>query len=167
MIETAERHDFDQEVRERLKSLPAPRPARGYTQILLAYDGSPGSRAALERVAAVASANASVTVITVIPFESVGSSPDPIKPAMRDWQWNALTEAIALLKQRGISAFIEAAAGNPAAVIVEVARTLDADLVVLGRGHDKWWHPSLTRRSVRRTLLRTVGSDTLIVTPSH
>jgi nucleotide-binding universal stress UspA family protein len=106
-----------------------------------------------------------VTVITVIPFESIGASPDPIKPELRDWQWHSLTEAAALLEQRGIRAFIEAAAGNPAPVIGEVARTLDADLVILGRGHDKWWHASLKRRSVRRGLLRTLACDALVVSP--
>src|SRR5262249_49667333 len=96
--------------------------------------------------------------------EAVGASPDPIKPELRDWQWNALTEATALLAQRGIRAFIEAAAGNPAPVIDEVARTLSADLVVLGRGHNRWWSPPLQRRSIRRALLRALGCDALVVT---
>jgi nucleotide-binding universal stress UspA family protein len=157
------RHDFDQEVRRLVASLPAPSPAHGYQQILLAYDGSSGAKAALDRVAAIVSPDTIVTVITVIPFESIGASPDPIKAELRDWQWNSLTEATALLKQRGIRTFIEAAAGNPAPVILEVARTLNANLVVLGRGEDKWWHPSMKRRSVRRALIRTIECDALLV----
>jgi nucleotide-binding universal stress UspA family protein len=159
----AARRDFHNEVRERLKRLPAARPAPEYRQILLAYDGSPGARAALERVAAVASNNTIVTVITVISFEAVGASPDPIKPELREWQWNSLIEATALLEQRGIRTFIEAAAGNPGHVIIEVARTLGADLVVLGRGPIRGWHPSIKRRSIPRDLPRSLDCDTLVV----
>lgn len=165
LIAARERHDFERDVRRLVASLPTPsRPhTHGYGQILLAYDGSPGARAALERVAAVATPDTVVTVITVIPFEWVGSCPDPIKPEQRDWQWDSLTEAIALLEQRGVRGFIEAAAGNPAPVILEVARTLNADLVVLGRGHNRWWHASIKRRSVRQHLLRELECDTLVV----
>jgi nucleotide-binding universal stress UspA family protein len=154
---------FDQAVRRLAELLPRPNPAHGYRQILLAYDGSDGAKAALERVAAVATNESTVTVISVIPFESVGASPDPIKPELRDWQWNVLTEATALLAQRGIRAFIEAAAGNPALVIEEVARTLSADLVVLGRGHNRWWTPTLRGRSIRRAVLRMLACDALVV----
>ena len=154
---------FEQEVERLAELLPRPNPVHGYRQILLAYDGSDGAKAALDRVAAVATSESTVTVITVIPFESVGASTDPIKPELRDWQFNALTEATALLAQRGIRAFIEAAAGNPTLVIEEVARTLDADLVVLGRGHNRWWSPTLKRRSIRRALLRALACDAFVV----
>jgi hypothetical protein len=78
MIATTPRNDFDQEVRRLVESLPKPNPVHGYRQILLAYDGSPGARSALDRVAAVASSETTVTVITVIPFEAIGppSGPD-------------------------------------------------------------------------------------------
>src|ERR1700688_4105624 len=96
-----ERYEFDDEVERLVAQLPPPAPARAYRQILLAYDGSPGARTALERVAAVATSETTVTVITVIPFESIGASPDPLKPELREWQWQSLTEAAALLEQRG------------------------------------------------------------------
>jgi nucleotide-binding universal stress UspA family protein len=145
------------------------RPSRssGYRQVLLAYDGSPGARAALERVAAIVSPQTVVTVINVIPFESIGSSTDPIKSEQRDWRRSTLVEAVALFEQRGIRPFIEAAAGNPAPVILEVARTLGADLVALGRGREGRWHPSLKRRSVRRSLLPKLGCDALVVAPDN
>jgi nucleotide-binding universal stress UspA family protein len=163
MITAVPPNAFEQEVQRLVELLPRPNPVHGYRQILLAYDGSDGAKAALDRVAAVATSESIVTVITVIPFESVGASPDPIKPELRDWQWQALTEATALLARRGVRAFIEAAAGNPAPVIEEVARTLDADLVVLGSGHNRWWATTLKRRSIRQTLLRTLGCDALVV----
>jgi Universal stress protein family len=102
-----ERDEFDDEVERLLTQLPPLAPSHAYRQILLAYDGSPAARAALERVAAVTTSETTVTVITVIPFESIGASPDPIKPELRDWQWHSLTEAAALLEQRGIKAFID------------------------------------------------------------
>jgi nucleotide-binding universal stress UspA family protein len=163
MITAAPPDAFEQEVERLVEHLPRPDPIHGYRQILLAYDGSDGAKAALDRVAAVATSDSCVTVISVIPFESIGASPDPIKPKLRDWQWCALTEATALLAQRGIRPFIEAAAGDPAAVIEEVARTLSADLVVLGRGHNRWWSPTLRRRSIRRALLRALACDALVV----
>lgn len=163
LIAEAERHDFYQDVRSLVESLPTPNRPQPYRQILLAYDGSPGAKAALERIAVVASPETVVTVITVIPFESVGASPDPIKPELRDWQWSALIEATALLEKRSIRAFVEAAAGNPALVILETARTLNADLVVLGRGRHKGWRPSIKRRSVRQTVIRHLEGDALVV----
>src|SRR5262249_2481087 len=129
MITAAPPDAFAQEVQRLVEVLPRPNPIHGYRQILLAYDGSEGAKAALARGAAAATSETTVPVIPVIPCEAAGASPDPIKPELRDWQWNALTEATALLAQRGIRAFIEAAAGNPAPVIDEVARTLSADLV--------------------------------------
>jgi len=81
LTEHEERHEFDNEVERLLTQLPPPAPFHPYRQILLADDGSSGARAALERVAAITTSETTVTVITVIPFESVGASPDPIKPS--------------------------------------------------------------------------------------
>src|SRR5581483_6349731 len=163
MITAALPDAFEHEVQRLVELLPRPNTVHGYRQILLAYDGSDGAKAALDRVAAVATSQSTVTVIAVIPFESVGASTDPIKPELRDWQWNALTEATALLARRGIRAFIEAAAGNPTLVIEEVARTLNAALVVLGRGNNRWGSPTRKRRSSRRALLRSPACDALLV----
>jgi nucleotide-binding universal stress UspA family protein len=159
----AQETSFQAEVNRLVKTLPRTSSPKSYGQIVLAYDGSPGARAALDRVATVAAPDSQVTVVTVIPFESVGSQLDPIKPELRDWQWRTLTEAAALLARRGIKAFIEAAAGNPAPVILETARALDADLVVCGRGRDRWWHPTVKGRSIRRHLVRSLTCDALVV----
>jgi nucleotide-binding universal stress UspA family protein len=140
------------------------RHARGhYRQILLAYDGSADARAALERVAAVAAADSDVTVLTVIPYEAIGAKLDPIESSDRAWQWQCLVEATARLREHGIEPFIEAAAGNPAPVISDTARSLKADLVILGNGHGGRWHPSVRRNPVRRAVQRSVQCDTLVV----
>lgn len=162
MIVDSDHHRFAAEVRRLTITLPRESPP-GYRQVVLAYDGSPGARAALERAAAVVDADATLTVIAVIPFESVGASPDPISAEKRAWQWHRLTEATALLERRGISAFVEAAAGNPASVIVEVARALEADLIVLGRETHRRGRLPLKSKSVRRSVAQRADCDVLIV----
>jgi nucleotide-binding universal stress UspA family protein len=158
--ETAE---FERQVERAAAALSrAPSPRR-YRQILLGYNRSEDSIAALERVAAVAAHDSEVTVITVIPFEAISASPDPINAADREWQWNCLVDATARLRNLGIDPYLEAAAGNPSAVIAETAESLDADLVILGNGHDRHWRPTLGRKSLRRRLQCRLRCDMLIV----
>lgn len=155
---------FEQEVARTTASLKDRGGDRGsYTQILVAFDGSADARAALERVAAVVSAEAAVTVVTVIPYEAVGAKLDPIASSDRDWQWQCLVEATAYLREHGIAPFIEAAAGNPAPVICETARSLKADLVILGYGHGGRWRPSVRKNPVRPAVEKSVKCDTLVV----
>jgi hypothetical protein len=57
------------------------------------------------------------------------------------WQQRCLAEALALLRRDGHDAFVEAAVGDPAAVIAETAHALERDLVAIGyvrraTGHD-------------------------------
>jgi nucleotide-binding universal stress UspA family protein len=158
-----ELQEFEQEVTRATASLHHRDARASYTKILLAYDGSADARAALERVASVASEGSQVTVVTVIPYEAVGSKLDPIDPTDRDWQWNCLIEATAHLRAEGMESFIEAAAGNPAPVICETARSLETDLVVLGNGHGGRWRPSLRQNPVRRAVQRNLTCDTLVV----
>jgi nucleotide-binding universal stress UspA family protein len=160
---TSELDDFEREVARAAASVSHNDSRGRYAQILLAYDGSADARAALERVAAVASDDSHVTVVSVIPYEAVGSKLDPIKPSDRNWQWQCLVEATAYLREYGIEPFIEAAAGNPAPVICETARSLNADLVILGNGHGGRWRPSVKRKPVRRAVQRNVACDTLVV----
>jgi nucleotide-binding universal stress UspA family protein len=158
-----ELQEFEQEVTRATASLQHPYARAPYTKILLAYDGSADAHAALERVASVASEGSEITIVTVIPYEAVGSKLDPIDPTDRDWQWKCLIEATAYLRAEGIESFIEAAAGNPAPVICETARSLEADLVVLGNGHGGRWRPSLRQNPVRRAVQRNLTCDTLVV----
>jgi nucleotide-binding universal stress UspA family protein len=159
--------DFEQQVERAAAALPrAPSPRR-YRQILLGYNQSGDSIAALERVAAVAAHDSEVTVITVIPFEAISASPDPINAADREWQWNCLVDATARLRSLGIDPYLEAAAGNPSAVIAETADSLEADLVILGNGRPRRWRATLRRKSVRAGLQRRLRCDMLIVHASN
>jgi nucleotide-binding universal stress UspA family protein len=159
----AELWEFNRAVEHAAAARREPVRRRTYREVLLAYDGTPDARAALERVATVASPGTHVTVIAVIPYEAVGSRLDPIKPEQREWQWNCLVEATAYLRAVGIDPFIEAAAGNPATVIRETAQSLEADLVVLGGGRPRGWRPSIKQHRVRPTLQRQLTCDTLVV----
>jgi nucleotide-binding universal stress UspA family protein len=155
--------EFERQVARAAGTLRGAPSLRRYQQILLAYNGSEDSLAALERVPAVAAPDSDITVVTVIPFEAISASTDPIKASDREWQWNCLVDATARLRRHGIDPYIEAAAGNPAAVIAETAESLEAELVVLGNGHNRRWQPTLKRQSIRRTLQRRLHCDTLIV----
>ena len=162
--ETAE---FERQVLDAASTLPRTPSSRPYRQILVAYDHSENSIAALEHVAAVAAHDSEVTVITVIPFEAISASPDPINSADREWQWNCLVDATARLRNLGIDPYLEVAAGNPSAVIAETADSLEADLVILGNGQGGRWRPTLRRKSVRAGLERRLRCDVLIVRASN
>ena len=162
-MKDAELQEFEQEVARAAAALSHRDAGNHYTQILIAYDGSADARAALERVAAIATDDSEVTVITVIPYEAIGSKLDPIDPDDRDWQWQCLVEATAYLRHTGIEPYIEAAAGSPAAVICETARSLDVDLVILGSGHGGRWRPSIRKNPVRGSVEKHLECDTLVV----
>lgn len=158
-----ELRDFEHQVARAAAGMDRQESRAHYTQILVAYDGSADAHAALERVAAVAAEDTEVTVVTVIPYEAVGSQLDPIKESDRKWQWQCLVEATAYLRGRGIDPYIEAAAGTPAPVICETARSLEADLVILGNGHGGRWRPSIRRNPVRASVQKHLDCDTLVV----
>jgi nucleotide-binding universal stress UspA family protein len=158
----AETAEFERQVEHAAAAL-RPSPPHRYRRILVAYNGSDHARAALDRAAAIAAPDSEITVITVIPFEAIGASPDPIKPSDREWQWNCLVDATARLRRYGIDPYIEAAAGNPPVVIAETATAIGAELVVLGNGHGRRWQPTLKRKPVRASLQRQLSCDTLVV----
>jgi nucleotide-binding universal stress UspA family protein len=143
--------------------MPSPRQPHGYRQIVIAYDGSQGARAAAERVAAIVTSETVVTVITVIPSEPIEAKPDSVDTDQSEWQWNSLAEATALLRSHGIRPFIEAVAGDVAHTIRETAHALNADLVVLGRDQSEWQHPSVERPTVWGQVLQQLECDTLVV----
>jgi nucleotide-binding universal stress UspA family protein len=157
-----ELREFNQAVARAAARLPRQPQRRIYRQVLVAYNGTDYARDALACVPAVVSDETDVTVITVIAYEAVGSSLDPIKEELRQWQWNCSVEATAYLRSFGIDPYVEAAVGTPAAVIRETALSLEADLVILGNGRRRGWHPSIKRQRVRPSLQRQLGCDILI-----
>lgn len=102
-------------------------------RIVLAYDGSDGSKRALDVVIALARADDEVIVVGVaegIPlFGYAGTLPSPEQEETRDRQ---LAEAESALVARGTPASVVPRSGDPATAILEVAAKESADLIVMG-----------------------------------
>ena len=130
--------------------------------VLIAYDGSEPSRRALDRVRSFMP-NASVAVVNVA--APVYRNPALSKFAADDEeerQQAALTEAKALLAERGIEARSTAPVGDAAEEIVRVAGESGADLVVLGaRGLNPL--ERLVLGSVSTKVLHQAPCDVLVV----
>ncbi len=117
-------------------------------RILVAYDGSDGGRRALDR--AVSEARESEGRVTVLSVEEVPL--DPSVPRnfgtlddIADWEGASLPappdvvghlqEASDRLGAAGLEAELTWAVGEPGQVIVETARRIGADAIVLGEQH--------------------------------
>ena len=105
-------------------------------KIVVGYDDSESARRALDRAADLAGYGSTLTVVCV---------------AMNGERFQAgpLDNAREQLVRRNVTATYLQPVGEPAAELVETARTLDADLVVVGR----------RSRSLRRLVLGSVSAD--------
>lgn len=125
--------------RPRPLSATAPRRAGGATgpwrHILLACDGSAGTIAAGRRAIELAVRDgAAMTIVLVRPVDATGVASCVPPPA---GGVGALPEAIehvlAAAARAGIPAHGEVRLGQSGAAILEVAREVDADLIIIGR----------------------------------
>ena len=105
---------------------------KGFT-IVLGYDGSDSARRGVQRVRQVAVERPTVVVVAVAPevrsaglgTELVGRAVDPDL---------LLAEASELLAARGDAAIVERSAiGDPAVTLIDIAREVAADLIIVGR----------------------------------
>lgn len=115
---------------------PTRKPADTIGRIVLGFDGSDHARRAAARAALVAlDEQSAVVVVNAVAAPPIGDlSPSA---AELESQRRLLAEAQALLEDRGVEVKSVERTGEPARVIVEVAREIDADLVVVGtRGHN-------------------------------
>ena len=130
--------------------------ARESFTIVLGYDGSESARRGVERVGQLAVERPTVVVVAVAPevrsaglgTELVGRAPDTDL---------LLAEAAGLLAARGDAAIQgRSAIGDPAVVLIDVAREVAADLIIVGRrGRD----------FVARTLLGPVAERIVQLAP--
>ncbi len=118
-----------------------------FDRILLAYDGSPGARRALDAVVALAYGRAAPPDVVVVAVEAhlphygatiaeVEEEREVEEKAAQRW----LTEASAALAARGLPARIQIRAGHPAQEIVRAAAEHQATIIVIGgSGHSGVW----------------------------
>lgn len=138
-----------------MRASPARRPGAReprmhYRRILVAFDGSPQSRLALDECARIVpGSGAEVNVAAVVHDPSVyllGGEFVPAVPLDRDRERMEadLKEACARLAAQGIAAREHLLVGEPVDVIARLVDELKADLLILGHSRSKkfalrWW----------------------------
>lgn len=142
-----------------------------YRCILLCYDGSPDGREALREGAEIAARfHAETHLLAISPVfsgnEEIPASPSALDDNRRDYR-RILDEGVAELRAAGIVASSHCSDGRPIEVIPSFARTLHADLIVLGHRHQsalaRWWHGSVGSSLVHHapcSILVAVARDT-------
>jgi len=139
-----------------------------YRNVLVAYDGSDGARAALDR--AVDVAQSGDTALTLV--ESTAKASAPVLPEIPPADADAAARARLSLKRAIETLDPELAAapwvvgGPPARAILAVADEIDADLIVTGsRGRGQV--ASALLGSVATELVQNATCDVLVVHPTE
>ena len=99
--------------------------------VLLAYDGSDESEEALSlAIELVRCLQADMHIVTVVDVTRALSSEDV--EAGRRYAWQRLRDAEVLTARSGLTVRLDVVKGEPAVQILERARELTADIIVLG-----------------------------------
>ena len=137
--------------------------------IVVGYDETPGSQRALERASTLAKAlGARLVVTSVAPLMvSIGRSGGPTDPTDTPaMHVKELAAAREYLEGQGIEADYQAAVGEPADAIVQLAAERGAEMIVVGAGE-----PNLIRRLTGQSVTESVSHhahcDVLIVHTPH
>jgi nucleotide-binding universal stress UspA family protein len=143
-------------------------------RILVGYDGSDGGRRALDRAIAEArKSHARITVLSVVnmpldldvprnfgTLDDIGPHEgDPLSPPPD--VVGHLTEARDHLAAAGVTADLTWAAGEPGHAIVDTARRIRADVIVLGEHHHGFLG-SLFGADVDEEVKREAGCDVVL-----
>jgi nucleotide-binding universal stress UspA family protein len=126
--------------------------------LIVAYDGSAEARRALDHAAALAGPGGEVTVINVVPAQTVSARLEPLDETKRARQRAQLEEARALLDRKGLRVRSVAAAGDPFYEISALARDRGHAVVIVGRRRHL-----LPGRSLTSRLVRSAPCDVLVV----
>ena len=125
-----------------------------YRKILLAYDGSHEGRRALLETADLASflqAEAHLLAVATMPpslFLTEGFVPEELLEEEKKRSQGVLDEGIRNLRDRGYNATGHLAVGEPVEEICRLAKSIGADLVVVGHNQKtsfaaRWWKGSV------------------------
>ena len=132
--------------------------------IVVGYDESEPAERALSRAADLAAAFGAELIVTSVAPVLVGSremgAVDPADPPQQHQQ--DLDRARTTLEGRGIQARYELTVGDPASAIVELADSLEADLIVVGTRQPNLIS-SILGSSVSGGVKRKAHTDVLIV----
>jgi nucleotide-binding universal stress UspA family protein len=137
--------------------------------IVVGYDETPGSQRALERAATLARAlGARLVVTSVTPLMvSIGRSAGPIDPTdTPEMHAKELAAAREYLEAQGIEADYQAAVGEPAEAIVQLAEERHAEMIVVGTREPNLIQ-RLTGQSVSESVSHQAHCDVLIVHGPH
>ena len=129
--------------------------------MIVAYDGSEPARRALGHAAELVGRGGTLTVINVVSVQRVSSRLETVSEHERTTQDHLLLEAATLLEGRGVNANAVHAAGDPATEILSAARSIGADVIVVGRRRRTV--PHLVHGSLDNTLARRATCDVLVV----
>lgn len=127
--------------------------------LLLAYDGSPVARRALEHAATLVGRGGEVAVINVIPFQSISSRLETVTDEERSRQESTLREARVALRRYGIDPQLIEAVGDPVTEILAAAEATNAGTIVVGRSERR----HLAHGSLDSRLVRGAQADVLVV----
>ena len=137
-----------------------------YQSILLCYDGTAEGRRALRHGADVAIAMQARAYLLAICRNLLSSAvPEGVTPELvnceQDTASQLLAEGVQWLKDRGVPAEGQLVYGNPMVHIPEVAKRINADLIVVGHRYrsrmSKWWS-----EEEEATLLQKVTCSILV-----
>jgi len=132
-------------------------------QIVVGYDGSEQSRRALERAAQIVAEDGRITLVTaggILPSAPQVSSAAPADDV--EERRRVLAEGHERLAALGIDARVVEAVGDPTDAIIDTARDVDADLIVVGtRGRNVAARVLLG--SVSTTIVNQAHCDVLVV----
>ena len=127
-----------------------------FKKILLAYDGSDGSKLALDKAAElVKAAQAEFHLLAVgrIPeYAETVSEVEEAKEQANSFYSKVTDEATSILKQRGLIPTSHIEFGKPGDVILRMAEDLKVELVILGTN----LHSALRRRFLGATVDKVV-----------
>ena len=137
-----------------------------YQNILLCYDGTAEGRRALRQGADVAMCMKSHAYLLAISHNLLSTAvPEGVTPELVNAEQGTanqlLTEGVLWLRERGLNADGQLVYGNPMVIIPEVAKRIDADLVVVGYRYKnrltRWW-----AEGEEATLLTRISASILV-----
>lgn len=130
---------------------------------VVGYDGSDAARRGVAHVGALATPPRRVVIVAVVPQVPVSLvSDEPLAGGDFDAERLLLEAAEQLPGGDGTAIECRAATGDPAAVLVEVAREANADLVIVGRRGTDFVTRTLLG-SVAQRVVEQARCDVLVV----